>query len=82
MNYKLTKEHVKEAIENTGRFAFLKKIVEDIKYQNNGEQSGFVTKPKEKNAKGKFGDEINMSKMNGSLLKKRSSPDDEEEESS
>jgi hypothetical protein len=31
MNFKLTKEHVKEAIEQTPKFTFLKKIVEDIK---------------------------------------------------
>ena len=35
MNFKLTKEHVKEAIEQTPKFTFLKKIVEDIKVSDN-----------------------------------------------
>lgn len=37
MNFKLTKEHVKEAIEQTPKFTFLKKIVEDIKVSESNE---------------------------------------------
>ena len=46
MNYKLTKEHVKEAIEKTGRFKFLRKIVDDIKCNSpkNEQQVNYVYK--------------------------------------
>ena len=42
MNFKLTKEHVKEAIESTPKFTFLKKIVEDIKVAEANSETVYV----------------------------------------
>jgi hypothetical protein len=42
MNFKLTKEHVKEAIESTPKFTFLRKIVEDIKLTEPSNETVYI----------------------------------------
>ena len=61
MNFKLTKEHVKEAIESTPKFTFLKKIVEDIKVAEANSETVYVL---HKNRDHKKADEIQFQKKN------------------
>ena len=61
MNFKLTKEHVKEAIESTPKFTFLKKIVEDIKAAEANSETVYVL---HKNRDQKKADEIQFQKKN------------------
>ena len=57
MNFKLTKEHVKEAIESTPKFTFLKKIVEDIKVADPNTETVYVL---HKNGANRKQDEISF----------------------
>ena len=59
MNFKLTKENVKEAIESTPKFTFLKKIVEDIKVADPNTETVYVL---HKNGANKKQDEISFQK--------------------
>ena len=53
-NYKLTKEHVKEAIDQIPKYKFLRKIVEDIQITPQQQETFYVVKGKNNEAETQY----------------------------